>query len=63
MGSQAEGSAQPDAELLAIEDDPKLNAVEKARKRQAHINAKILQQLEDDDAPDKVGPPLKHAAF
>lgn len=60
--SPAAAPAQPDAELLAIENDPNLNAVEKARKRQAHINAKFLQQLEDEEAQDKVGAELKPAA-
>ena len=48
------GAAVPDAELAAIEADASLDAIEKARSRQALINSRVLAQLENAEEGEPV---------
>jgi hypothetical protein len=45
---------EADPEVLAIMSDPSLNAVEKARNKQALINSRVLLALEESDQDEQV---------
>lgn len=45
---------ETDAEVLAIMNDPSLNPIEKARKKQALVNARILSAHEESDHAEQV---------
>jgi hypothetical protein len=48
----AASSPPKDAEIAAIENDNSLSVIEKARKKQALLNARILRALEAETADE-----------
>jgi hypothetical protein len=50
----AEAPPETDTEVLAIMNDASLNPIEKAQKKQALVNARILSAHEESDDVEQV---------